>query len=63
VSHSVNIWNRLKEKLRKKVEYCGNEINLIDINENDFIDTIKLVYDKRKEIIISDNNDDTSDDK
>ena len=63
MSHSVNIWNRLKEKLRKKVEYCGNEINLIDINENDFIDTIKLVYDKRKEIIISDNNDDTSDDK
>ena len=63
VSHSVNIWNRLKEKLRKKVEYCGNEMNLIDINENDFIDTIKLVYDKRKEIIISENNDDTSDDE
>ena len=63
VSHSVNIWNRLKEKLKKKVEYCGNEMNLIDINENDFIDTIKLVYDKRKEIIISDNNDDTSDDE
>ena len=63
MSHSVNIWNRLKEKLRKKVEYCGNEMNLIDINENDFIDTIKLVYDKRKEIIISDNNEDTSDDE
>jgi len=63
VSHSVNIWNRLKEKLKKKVEYCGNEMNLIDINENNFIDTIKLVYDKRKEIIISDNNDDTSDDE
>jgi len=63
VSHSVNIWNRLKEKLRKKVEYCGNEMNLIDINENDFIDTIKLVYDKRKEIIINENNDDTSDDE
>ena len=63
VSHSVNIWNRLKEKLRKKVEYCGNEMNLIDINENDFIDTIKLVYDKRKEIIISEDNEDTSDDE
>jgi len=61
VSHSVNIWNRLKEKLKKKVEYCGNEMNLIDINENDFIDTIKLVYDKRKEILISENNEDTSD--
>ena len=64
VTHSVNLWNRLKEKLRKKVEYCGNEMNLIDINENDFIDTIKNVYDKRKEIIIEENNrDDTSDDE
>ena len=37
-------------------------MNLIDINENDFITTIKLVYDKRKEIIISEN-EDTSDDE
>jgi len=62
VTNSVNIWNRLKEKLRKKVEYCGNEMNLLEINETDFIDTIKIVYDKRKEIIIKDNNSDDSED-
>ena len=60
VTNSVNIWNRLKEKLRKKVEYCGNEMNLLEINEIDFIDTIKIVYDKRKEIIIEENNSDDS---
>ena len=38
-------------------------MNLIDINENDFIDTIKNVYDKRKEIIIEENNSDDSDDE
>ena len=31
VANSKNLWHRLKEKLRKKVEYCGNEMNLIVI--------------------------------
>ena len=31
--------------------WCGNETNLIDITE-ELWDTIKLVYDKRKEITI-----------
>ena len=56
VTNSVNLWNRSKEKLRKKVEYCGNEMNLIEINEDEFINTINIVYDKRKEITIDENN-------
>ena len=54
VANSKNIWHRLKEKLKKKVEYCGNEMNLIDITEEELWNTIKLVYDKRKEVIIND---------
>jgi len=54
VANSKNLWHRLKEKLRKKVEYCGNEMNLIDITEQELWDTIKLVYDKRKEVTIDD---------
>jgi phage anti-repressor protein len=52
VANSKNLWHRLKEKLKKKVEYCGNEMNLIDITEEELWNTIKLVYDKRKEVII-----------
>jgi hypothetical protein len=54
VANSKNLWHRLKEKLRKKVEYCGNEMNLIDITEEELWNTIKLVYDKRKEVTIDD---------
>ena len=54
VANSKNLWHRLKEKLKRKVEYCGNEMNLIDITEEELWDTIKLVYDKRKEVIIDD---------
>ena len=56
VANSKNLWHRLKEKLKKKVEYCGNEMNLIDITEEELWNTIKLVYDKRKEVIIDINN-------
>ena len=54
VANSKNLWHRLKEKLKKKVEYCGNEMNLIDITEEELWNTIKLVYDKRKEVTIND---------
>ena len=43
VANSVNIWHRLKENLNAKVEFCGNESNLITINENQFITTIKNI--------------------
>jgi hypothetical protein len=52
VANSVNIWNRLKEKLKDQVDYCGNELNLISISETNFIDMLKEVYDKRKDIVI-----------
>jgi hypothetical protein len=65
VANSKNLWHRLKEQLRKKVEYCGNEMNLIDITEKELWNTIKLVYDKRKEVTIdedieSNNNSDSN---
>ena len=56
VANSVNVWNRLKENLVDKVEYCGNKLNLISINESEFIDMLKEVYDKRKDVITIDDN-------
>jgi hypothetical protein len=55
VANSINPWNRLKEKLKNKVEYCGNELNLIEIIELELLDNIKLVYEKRKDIILIEN--------
>lgn len=31
VSNSVNVWNRLKESVQGKVEFCGNELKLLSI--------------------------------
>jgi hypothetical protein len=52
IANAVNLWNRLKEKLKKSVEYCGNEMNLISINENEFIEIIKDIYEKRKLVLL-----------
>jgi hypothetical protein len=57
VANSINLWNRLKEKLKNKVEYCGNELDLIEINKLELLDNIKLVYEKRKDVILSLNDD------
>ena len=54
VANSVNIWNRLKEFTKNKVEYCGNELKLLSIDDSKFIRIINQVYDKRKDIIIDD---------
>ena len=60
VANSVNLWNRLKELLKKdnKVEYCYNEMNLIKINNN-FKNYIKDIYEQRTEIIINNNDSET----
>lgn len=62
VANSVNLWNRLKEQLNKSVEYCGNEMNLISISEQQLMDTIKNVYEKRKFVCIDNITDEISDD-
>jgi hypothetical protein len=59
VSNAVNLWNRLKEQLNESVDYCGNEMNLIDINEIEFINIIKNIYEERKYIEIENNNSET----
>jgi len=54
VANSVNIWNRLKEKTKNNVEYSGNELKLLTIDDNEFINIINDIYDKRKDIIVDD---------
>ena len=56
VANSVNIWNRLIEKLDDSVEYCGNKLKLLSISEATFINMLKEVYEKRKEVSIDDSN-------
>lgn len=62
VANSVNLWNRLKEALKKKVDYCGNEMNLINVNEEQFIETIRDIYEKRKFVDIKYNQDEETSD-
>lgn len=62
VSNSVNLYNRLKEQLKKKVEFTSNYINLLKIKEDEFINIINDVYEQRKDIVVEDSSDDDSSD-
>jgi len=44
------LWNLLKEKLKDKLDYMGNKINLLDITENDFLKNIDDIYNERKNV-------------
>ena len=62
VNNAVNLWNRLKETLKKKVEFCLNNVNLIDIKQEEFVETINKIYDNRK-VVNVDSDEDNSDDE
>jgi hypothetical protein len=42
----------MKEEFKNKVEYFGNKLNLITINEETFLNTIDEIYNNRKNVII-----------
>lgn len=62
VANSVNLYNRLKEQLKKKAEFSANYINLLKIKEEDFIGIINDIYDERKDIIVESSDDESDSD-
>jgi hypothetical protein len=42
----------VKEELTDNIDYCGNKLNLIDINQNDFLQKLDDIYNKRKNVIV-----------
>lgn len=48
VPNSTILWNLMKQELKNKIESCGNKINLVDITEDYFVNSITNIYNKRK---------------
>ena len=46
-------WNFLKEKLINNLDCSGNRLNIIDINEDTFLENIDIVYNTRKIVEIN----------
>ena len=49
VNNSINLWQRLKEVTKEQVEFCGNELKLLTIEDNDLIEIINNVLDDEDE--------------
>jgi len=48
--NASTLWNLMKEKLINKIDCCGNKLNLIDIEESEFLLKVNEIYNYRKEI-------------
>ena len=53
VANSVTLWNSIKKKIKKQIEYIGNEFNLVTINQEELISIVNEVYEERKIININ----------
>ena len=47
------LWCLLKEQLINNLEYHGNKLNIIDINEDTFLEKIDIIYNTRKIVEIN----------
>ena len=52
VPNASNLWCLIKEKLKNNIDYSGNDLNLININQETFMTKINEIYNKRKKVII-----------
>jgi hypothetical protein len=52
VPNASILWCLIKEELKDNIDYSGNKLNLININESQFEMKIKEIYNKRKNVII-----------
>jgi hypothetical protein len=48
VPNAKILWGLIKQELKNKVEYSGNKLNLITINEDKLLKNIDEIYNKRK---------------
>ena len=52
VPNSTILWNLMKEQLKNFIDFCGNRLNLINLDESEFIIRVDTIYNSRKDIII-----------
>jgi hypothetical protein len=52
VPNASTLWNYIKEELKDNIDCCGNKLNLININQFDFLRNIDEIYNKRKNVIL-----------
>ena len=50
VPNASTLWNLMKEKIKNKIDFCGNKLNLINIEENEFLTRVDEIYNIRKEV-------------
>ena len=46
------LWNFMKEELKNNIDFYGNKLNLINLEENDFLLKVDEIYNKRKNVIL-----------
>ena len=53
IPNATNLFSRIKEQIKDKLDICNNKLNIIDINHNSFVEKINQIYQQKNHVIMN----------
>ena len=53
IPNATNLFSRIKEQMKSKLDICNNKLNIIGINYNSFIEKINQIYQQKNHVIMN----------
>ena len=53
IPNASNLFNRIKEQMKDKLDICGNKLNITSISHENFIDKIDQIYSQKNHVIMN----------
>ena len=53
IPNASNLFNRIKEQIKDKLDICGNKLNITSISHENFIDKIDQIYSQKNHVIMN----------
>ena len=53
IPNATNLFSRIKEQMKDKLDICNNKLNIISIDHNGFVDKIDQIYQQKNHVIMN----------
>ena len=53
IPNATNLFSRIKEQMKDKLDICNNKLNIIDIDHNSFVEKINQIYQQKNHVIMN----------
>ena len=53
IPNATNLFSRIKEQMKDKLDICNNKLNIINIDNNSFVEKIDQIYQQKNHVIMN----------